>query len=201
MFSHWFLSLLSVIVLCVGCTTSLPAVPETSAAPTTVVVGRAITVLTGERRRIYPPEVRFIELVNRQTNERYQVEINSPDRRFVLPLPPGDYELNRVQISEGPFMSMADLSADFTIGREPITYVGTWRFGVESPGYFRKVAVSIVSDEEDRVDSVESATDHYPSLEHRPVVMALPDPATAEAKLWEVAPYPRYPRYFRRHWW
>lgn len=41
----------------------------------------------------------------------------------------------------------------------------------------------------------------YPDLEGRTITSALPLPASAESRLYEVMPYPRYPRYFRRHWW
>jgi hypothetical protein len=30
---------------------------------------------------------------------------------------------------------------------------------------------------------------------------SLPYPSEAQARLFEVMPYPRVPRYFRRHWW
>lgn len=142
-----------------------------------------------------------MELINRETKERYNVEIESDDRRFVLPLPPGHYELNRVQISEGPFMSMAHISAVFSIGRMPVTYLGTWRFGVDSPRYGRMMTVSMVTDEEDRSRSIESLKEQFPSLEDQAVATVLPAPAELEARLYEVMPYLRYPRYFRRHLW
>lgn len=164
-------------------------------------MGRAVAVITGDRSRIYDPEVRFMELINRETNTRYSVEIESDDRRFVLPLPPGEYELSRVQISEGPFMSMADLSVEFSVDREAVTYLGTWRFGVDSPRYGRMVSLSVVQDEEDRAKAMESIRRQYPTLEGEKVVTLLPDPTELETRLYEVMPYPRYPRYFRRHLW
>jgi len=33
------------------------------------------------------------------------------------------------------------------------------------------------------------------------VVVLIPEPSHEQARLFEVMPYPNYPRYFRRHWW
>src|SRR5215510_12559100 len=97
-----------------GCATELPATIESTDSETTLAVGRVTTVLTGERKRIYEPRLRTFELENQQTHELFRVNIQSDDELFALSLPPGQYQLNRIQISEGPFMSMAQLSASFT---------------------------------------------------------------------------------------
>jgi hypothetical protein len=137
---------------------------------------------------------------NRQTKERFRVEIESDNERFILPLAPGEYELIRVQINEGPFLSIAQLASTFSIGRDLVTYLGTWRFGVDSPKYGRMVSVSMVSDEEDRAHAIETLTHEEPSLGAGTVPTVLPDPTEMQARLYEVMPYPRVPRYFRRHW-
>lgn len=184
-----------------GCASEMPAVPELGTNQSNVAVGRAVAVLTGERSRIYQPAVRSFEIQNRQTKERFTIDIESDNERFVLPLVPGDYELVRVQINEGPFLSMAQLNSNFSIGQDPITYLGTWRFGVDSPKYGRMVSISMISDEEDRTQAIQSLGLMFPSLESSVVATALPDPSEVQARLYEVMPYPRYPRYFRRHWW
>jgi hypothetical protein len=138
---------------------------------------------------------------NRATNEQFMVEVGADNERFVLALPPGDYELIRVQINEGPFLSIAQLAAGFSIGPDPITYLGTWRFGVDSPKYGRMVSLSIVHDEQDLADIVQTLALNDPSLDREVVTTVLPDPPQLQARLFEVMPYPRVPRYFRRHWW
>jgi hypothetical protein len=45
--------------------------------------------------------------------------------------------LIRVQISEGPFLSMAELASTFSIGRDPVS---TWVHG-GSPSTLRNMAV------------------------------------------------------------
>ena len=191
-----------------GCALNVPVRPERVGIETPIVeldkpiiVGRAVTLLLGPTTRWYGPHVRFIELVNRATQERYQVMIDSEDRHFILELPPGDYELSRVQISEGPFMSLADLHETFTVLPERMTYVGTWRFGIDIPKYGRKVLVSMVEDDESRREAERHVIDQYPEWADHSSITALPDPVVAESRLYEIASYPRVPRYFRRHWW
>ena len=184
-----------------ACVSESPAVPEEGVVQSNVAVGRALAVLTGERSRIYEPAVRSFEIQNAKTKERFTVEIQSDDERFILPLAPGDYELIRVQINEGPFLSMADLASTFSVGQEPVTYVGTWRFGVDSPKYGRMVSVSIVNDEADRAEALHTLALSDPSLNVNAVPTVLPAPSEVQTRLYEVMPYPRVPRYFRRHWW
>ena len=184
-----------------GCVREIPAVPDEPIVQSNVAVGRVVAVLTGERSRIYEPAVRSFEVQNRQTQERFTVEVESNDERFIVPLAPGDYELIRVQINEGPFLSMAQLGSVFSVGQDPVTYVGIWRFGVDSPKYGRMVSVSMINDEEDRTQALDTLASKDPSLDLRAVTTVLPNPTEQQARLYEVMPYPRVPRYFRRHWW
>src|SRR5215210_5267602 len=135
---------LGLVGLLGGCVTTLPGLVESDEITAPNVVGRTVTVLTGERGRRYEPKVRFFEVENQDTSQRFNINVDAQDEYFALSLPPGDYRLNRVQIGEGPFMSMADLTATFSVGQQTVTHVGTWRFGVDSPRYGRMVAVSMV---------------------------------------------------------
>ncbi len=189
------------LLLLQACANEIPAVPGDRTVQSNVAVGRVFAVLTGERSRIYQPAVRSFELQNRQTKERFMVEMESSEERFILPLSPGDYELIRVQINEGPFLSMAELASTFSVGQDAVTYLGTWRFGVDSPKYGRMVSLSMINDEQDRARVLNTLALSDPSLQVDAVATALPDPAEVQARLYEVMPYPRVPRYFRRHWW
>jgi hypothetical protein len=188
------------LVFSQGCVREIPALPE-EGLQSNVAVGRVVAALTGDRARKYEPTVRSFEVQNRQTKERLMIEIGSDDKRFILPLAAGEYELIRVQISEGPSLSIAHLASRFSVGPDPVTYVGTWRFGIDSPKYGRMVSVSMISDEEDRAEALKTLTSNDPSLEADTVATVLPDPPEVQARLFEVMPYPRVPRYFRRHWW
>ncbi|MCS6304295.1 MAG: hypothetical protein H8K07_11605 [Nitrospira sp.] len=182
-----------------SCVTELPALVDQDQVAGNLVVGRVITVLTGERSRRYVPQMRFLELEDTDSRQRFQVDIESPDQRFAIDLPTGKYRLIRVQISEGPFMSIADLDMTFSVEADVITHVGTWRFGVDSPRYGRNVIVSMISEE--RAMARTFLNEQYPAFNENSMVERLPQPSQTETRLYEVMPYPRYSRYFRRHWW
>jgi len=160
-----------------------------------------VTVLLEERGRRYQPRVRFLELVQQDTGKRYRIDLQSADQTFMVELPAGAYQLGRVQISEGPFMSMAELGARFEVGTDRMVYVGTWRFGIDSPRYERMLLLSSVADEESRAAVEQQVVEQFPGLAGASAATSLPTPASAESRLREVMPYPYYPRYFRRHWW
>lgn len=184
-----------------ACVNELPAISQDGITQSGVAVGRVLAVLTGERSRKYEPAVRLFEVENRQTKERFTVDIESNNERFIVSLAPGEYELTRVQINEGPFLSIAQVGSTFSIGSEAVTYLGTWRFGIDSPKYGRMMSVSVVSDEEDRAEALETLSLKDPSLYEVVVTTVLPNPQEVRTRLFEVMPYPRVPRYFRRHWW
>ncbi|WP_447599268.1 hypothetical protein [Nitrospira sp. Nam80] len=195
------------LVLCLilltlgGCVVSLPASPDSAElaellpSDGAVVVGHVVTVLIGPTTRPYAPELRFFELINTATQERIRVDVQSKDRWFILPLLPGDYELSRLQISEGAFQATAGLNPGFKVIEGRITYVGMWRLGIESPQYDRSIVLSAI--EEDR-EVVRRAMGSYQSLRDHPLSIDLLVPATVETRLYEVAPYPRF-WWFRRH--
>lgn len=161
-----------------------------------LVVGRVMAVLTGDQSRRYLPAVR---LDNHTSHKRFQVEMNLHDRYVAVNLPSGQYRLSHVQIGEGPFMSMADVSMIFVVDVPVSTYVGTWRLGVKSPYYGRMIVVSVFADQAEAVRVQDFLADEYPALGGCPVLETLLQAAQLEIRLYEVMPYPRYPRDFRRH--
>ncbi len=166
-----------------------------------MLLGRAVAIITGETSRIYPPQVRWVEIQHQRTHERYQIPVGSDDHLFGLTVPPGDYVLTRVQISEGPFLSLADLSMNFSVRSDGVTYAGTWRFGVDSPRYGRMVLVSLVQDHGDQMRAEEWLHHRFPKRQAVAWTATLPEPTEGESRLYEVMPYPRYQKYFRRHLW
>lgn len=184
-----------------ACATTVPSLVDSTQIRDSLVVGRALTALTGDRSRRYLPQMRFLELEELDSHTRFQVEIESPDQPFAIDLPPGRYRLTRVQISEGPFMSIADLDMVFRVDAGVITHVGTWRFGIDSPRYGRMLVASVIADQEETARVHDFLDEQYPTFDRRVIVEMLPQPSRMEARLFEVMPYPRYPRMFRRHWW
>jgi hypothetical protein len=189
---------LLVILLVTACVARMSAVPDDPRAlhdTDTVAIGRVITVLVGPSNRWYEPELRFFEVVHRATGHRTQVMIEGADKWFVIPLLPGDYDLSRVQVSEGAFRGMAKVGVSFSVAANGATYVGTWQLGVDTPQYNRTVILSAVQ------EPLQDVADHlrlYPALRDRPVQSRLPTPAVAEARLFEISPYPTI-WWFRRH--
>ena len=191
----------AIIASLAGCVSEPTSLVEPAQVTDNLVVGRVITVITGERSRRYLPQVRFLELENQDSQMRFRIEINSPDHYFAVDLPSGIYRVNRVQISEGPFLSMAEFAVTFPVTPHAVTYLGTWRFGVDSPRYGRAVVLSVITNDDDRRQVHGFLHERYANYNERPFVEKLPQPSQVEARLYEVMPYPRYPRYFRRHWW
>lgn len=184
-----------------GCVTEAQTVlPETESRNILLVV-RMVAVITGDRARRFEPEVRQVEMIHGATGERFNVTVQGKDEVVAVFLPPGQYSINRVQINEGPFLSMAQLSSSLAVELSPVVFGGTWRFGVDSPRYGRMVLLSMVFEDEARERAERKIREEYPTLASEPMTAVLPYPAEGETRLYEVMPYPRYPRYFRRHWW
>ncbi|MGC3974324.1 MAG: hypothetical protein QM771_08100 [Nitrospira sp.] len=166
-----------------------------------LLIGQVVTVLTGDRARKFEPAVRDIELTDQNAGTRYRVQVDEANKPFAVFVPPGRYEITRVKIHEGPFLSMAHLASSFSVEEGAPVFVGTWRFGVDSPRYGRMVVVSMVLDDEARQQAEQELRETYPVLASSPMVTVLPAPSELQARLYEVAPYPRISRYFRRHNW
>lgn len=184
-----------------GCIHEVSTVASVEVPSTVLIVGRAMSVISGDRGRRFKPEVRQMELMQRQTGRRYRVMIEEEDKVFAFFLPAGAYDVTRVQIHEGPFLSIAQLSSTFTVGHNPVAYVGDWRFGVDSPRYGRMVLVSMVDENATRLQAERTIREQYPALATTPLATVIPSPAETATRLYEVSPYPRVQKYFQRHNW
>ena len=181
-----------------GCATRVDPSPQQLAETEGLAFSRVRTVLTGPTTRAYLPELRFLELYNRTTKERFRIDVQQADSVIYLQLPPGEYELSRIMINEGAYQSAAAPGPVFRIPQIPnggVTYLGTWRLGVSSPRYGREVLLSFVEELDETWPIV---IDRYPGLRDRPITTVLPNPVLSETSLYEVPPYPRI-WFFRRH--
>jgi hypothetical protein len=197
-----FCNVLLVVIIMLtmwACATTLPSLVDSTQVRGGLVVGRILTALTGDRSRRYLPQMRFLELEEQDSQKRFQVEIESPDQHFAIDLPPGSYRLTRVQISEGPFMSMAELTMTFSVDPGVINYVGTWRFGIGSPRTIRELVTSVLADQAETNRARDFLHERYPSFSETSMVERLPQPSQLEVRLYEVQPYPRYRQLFCRH--
>lgn len=85
---------------------------------------------------------------------------------------------------------MAQLSDLFSIGNEPIVFVGTSRFGVDSPRYGRMALVSMMAEDGIREQTEHAIRTQYLTLAGESLITAIPFPAKMETRLYEVLPYP-----------
>jgi hypothetical protein len=186
---------LGIVFSLLGCATKMASLPASLSADQTIVFGKVQANLTGPTTRWYTPQVRFFELMNHSTKERFRVDIESADSPFFLALPPGEYELVRLQINEGAFRSMAQLNSTFQVSRGGLNYLGRWKVKIHPPTYLRLVDVSVETDLEDAKAEVRSL---YPDLAGLPIQSQLPTPKDSETRLVEISPYPRV-WWFCRH--
>ena len=177
-----------------ACVSGLHPLPETFPEKGSVAFGRITVMLTGPSNRWYAPEIRFIELYNLTIDKRFRVDVESDDSLFALSLPEGDYRLTRVQIREGGFRGMAELTASFHLDADTVNYLGTWTFAVGSPYYDRDIVFRVSSD---MVKALAEANMIYQELAPRNMTSNLAQPAEIQARLIEVTPYPRV-RWFQR---
>ncbi len=165
-----------------------------------MILGRIVTELAGPTTRTYLPGVGFLELTRPDNGQRIRVDVNASEETFRVALPAGRYEVTRVQIAEGPFRSLCDLSLAFEVAPKTVTYVGTWTFRPGTPKYGRMITVSVTEDSEAR-DLARDLFSEDRQLTEWTSAVSLPVPASVETRLYEVASYPRVDKYFRRHLW
>ena len=178
-----------------GCATEMGPLPKSLPDNQPVAFGKVQAFLTGPTNRWYLPQVRFFELKNLTTKQRFRVDLKSADSPFFLSLPAGEYELARVQINEGAFRSMAQLSPTFQVSDGGLNYLGNWELKIHPPTYLRLIDISVESDLEDAKAEVLSI---HPDLAGLPIVAQLPTPRESETRLVEMSPYPRV-WWFCRH--
>ena len=186
---------LGLVVPFLGCATKMAPLPASLSADQTIVFGKVQASLTGPTTRWYPPQVRFFELMNHSTKERFRVDIESADSPFFLAIPPGEYELVRIQINEGAFRSMAQLNSTFQVNQGGLNYLGKWEVKIHPPTYLRLVDVSVETDLEEAKAQVLSL---HPDLAGLPIQSQLSTPKDSETRLVEISPYPRV-WWFCRH--
>lgn len=183
------------IALILGCAKEVVPLPKSLPQNKPVAFGKIQASLTGPTTRWYFPQVRFFELQNITTKERFRVDVESGDSPFFISLPAGEYELARVQINEGAFRSMAQLNETFEVSDGALNYLGKWELKIHPPTYLRLIDISVESDLEEAKTEILSL---HPDLEGLPIVAKLPMPKEKETRLVEIAPYPRM-WWFCRH--
>ncbi|HEU4685123.1 MAG TPA: hypothetical protein VFS39_11540 [Nitrospira sp.] len=186
--------LLGLWVSLASCVTRLPALPDTVPQNHPLAVGHVQTVLLGPTSRWNLPELRFFEVTQAETGRRVRITVDRADGWFLVPLEAGSYALDRIIFNEGAFQEASQLGLHFDVLANGVTYVGTWRFGLESPHIQRHLVWSRIM-EPDQV--VREELRAWPTLHDQPLLSSPSLPATGETRLYELPPYPRV-WFFRR---
>ena len=181
--------------LSIGCAKEVVSLPKKLPDSTPIAFGKIQAYLTGPTNRWYAPQVRFFELQNLRTKDRFRVDVESADSPFFISLPAGEYELARVQINEGAFRSMAQFNETFEVTEGALNYLGKWQLKIHPPTYLRLIDISVESDLEEAKAEVLAL---HPDLAGLPIMAQLPAPTEKETRLVEIAPYPRM-WWFCRH--
>ncbi len=149
---------------------------------------------SGPNPRSFPAQLRFFDVVNIETQERTRVRIGKAEGAFTMSLNPGHYEIIRIQINEGPFMTESQISHTFQIKPNVLTYLGKWELDVDTPRTQRMVRIKISEDRSSWLAIVETE----PRLKTKSVVNFLPEPIAGETRLYAVAPNPKVKYFYRQ---
>ena len=139
-------------------------------------------------------KVRFLDVVNTKTDERTRIMVQAKGERFVTHLEPGNYELFRLQIGEGPFRSESHLEMKFEVYADTVTYLGLWRIRLDPPKTVRMVKIDVITE----VPEWEAMLESHPDLGPQPLVVSLLQPITHEVRIFPVAPLQPRSKYFYR---
>ena len=147
----------------------------------------------GPYSRGYETQLRFFHLLNRNTQERIRVDVQSSGKAFGLALDPGDYEVIRVQINEGPMMMESHVSLRFQVQPNKTIYLGAWEFDVDTPRTQRmlRMTISHESPNWEEISLPEGL------LKEGTIAVSLIKPPHDEVRLYTVAPYPKTGYYYR----
>ncbi len=140
------------------------------------------------------PMVRFFDVRNNKTGERSRINLKAGSKSFDTKLSPGNYELFRIQIGEGPFRSEAHVDMSFEVLPEKANYLGIWRVQIDAPQTVRMLHWKAIEEVLDRKMLVAL----YPELAEQELVVSLPQPKSTEIRLFAVAPLQPRSKYFYR---
>lgn len=177
------------LTACVG----LPKQASEAMGDESIVHGFIKVRPSGPYSRGFVTQLRFFHVLNLGTQERFRVDIQSSDKGFLLALDPGDYEVIRVRINEGPMSMESHVSLPFQVLPNKHIFLGTWYMEVDSPRTQRMLRMEILSDQHQG----EGFNDSQHTQREENLVAMLPKVGKNEVRLYTVAPYPKVNFYYR----
>lgn len=148
---------------------------------------------SGPYSRGFVTQLRFFHVLNLDTQERFQVDIQSAEKGFSFALDPGDYEVIRVRINEGPMMMESHVSLPFQVLPNKQIFLGTWYLEVDSPRTQRMLRLEMLADQ----PQGEGFNASQNSQREETLVAMVPQVEKNEVRLYTVAPYPKVYFYYR----
>ncbi len=187
----WYASVCLPLVL-YGCTATQRGVSESSSEHA-FVFGYVHVVTDGPNPRRFPTHLRFVSLSNMDSGEKYRIDIHSNADLFSHHLPIGHYSVDRVQFNEGPFMAESHVHIEFQVPHRKATYIGIWKFEVETPRTVRLVRIHVVEGD----PAISQKFPLGPVSKRTPIETILPQPNFIEVRVFPVAPNPKIKYFYR----
>lgn len=181
------------VFLISGCTT-IPSGSSQDSAKKELTFGYVQVETNGVNPRGYSTNVRFISLTNTETGERFRMNINSDSDVFSLRLAHGNYSVDRVQFNEGPFLAESHVKFEFHVSPGKATYLGVWQFKVDAPRTVRQVHINL----EEGDPEISRKFSENLVLEQVPIDTVVPQPNSLVARVYSVAPNPKFRYFYRR---
>ncbi len=177
----------------VGCAASLGGNMKDEEGSRSLVFGVVDLHTVGPNPRQFPVQLRFFDVVNTVTQERTRVSVEKHYGAFSVSLVPGQYEIVRIQVNEGPFMAESHVSHSFHIESNEVVYLGKWQLDVDTPRTERMVRMTIV---EDRVQW-DAIIESDPQLTNQTIVNSFPGPLVGTTRLYAITSNSKI-KYFNR---
>ncbi len=179
-----------------GCATVEPGRLDEEAEKGSLVLGFLRVEPTGPIFRLHQeePHIRFLDVKNTQTGEWTRIPISEKATRFVTTLSPGQYEIFRIQLGEGPFRSESYVNLNFEVLPDKTMYVGIWRMQVDAPKTVRMLQLDVL----DELPDWDLLVTLHPELDEKALAVSLPQPTTNQSRLFAVAPSQPRSKYFYR---
>jgi len=188
--------LLSMCLHLAGCSISGSKDLERSTGFEPIVVGFVQVEPTRPFFRKHQTEalIKFFDVKNIKTGERTRVHMEPGAERFVTRLSPGEYELFRIQIGEGPFRSESMVNMTFQVYADKVVYLGIWRLRIDPPKTVRMFQWDVLAE----APNWDLLLVSHPDIGDKPLLISLLQPVTSHVRLFAVAPSQPRAKYFYR---
>ena len=180
-------------IFIVGCAVSPERNMKDERRSRALVFGVVDLHTVGPNPRQFLAQLLFFDVVNTRTQERTRVSVEKQYGAFSVYLDPGQYEVMRIQINEGPFMAESHVSHSFHIESNEVVYLGKWQLDIDTPRTERMVKMTIVEDRAQWGTVMKGG----PQLTSQTIVNSFPAPLVGTSRLYAITSNSKI-KYFNR---